>query len=468
MKDLSERQKNVFDRLTPKANSAGKKRQTTEETRNGVDIDKLTDNYLITKRLTDRTRNASDRTGLKSNSAGKKRHPQVTEEPKNGFSSNSKASIGRSLMKDVDVIGKSVHSAKSAKKSDWLLAPMYQSQMTSSGDSVYQGDTSSLTDDYEGHVTVFSPSGERDDSSMAESSNSPQQRAIGGSTRSMKSTKPKQRFFKKVLKKYEVQTAVTDFDMGDVDDVSCDAEVLQWLKGLQLRDTQKYVRLFADHEMDLSSLRLLTRTQLQQMGVMALGPLNKMVLAIRELRQYGWRSRATSLNCGGASSRESSAATTDRRHSGYTADCSVESDTAGCQGSRKPRKQKSVQNGVVAGAIRKPGFPQPGATKVTSKPPSAWNMTSGGGSQKAGKGLGSGRSSSSPSEPTGSSRKVDVESNCSDRVEEDGDLNDLMSVSSIQKQSRKLDLGKLTTRKCMLIVSHKIIHFCRNQVFLVL
>jgi len=413
-----------------------------EQLRNGAENEKLTDGYLITKHLTDRGKCTSDKTSAKSNSAGKKRNPRTTEEMKNGFSSDH-MTMGGTLMKDVDIVGKSVHSAKSVKKSDWLLAPMYQSQMTSSGDSVYMGDTSSFTDDCEGPMNTFSTSGERDDSSRADSSDSPQQRGVGSATRLIKPMKQKQRFFKKVLEKYEMQTAKTDFDANDVSDTLCDAEVLQWLKGLQLRDTRKYARIFADHELDMSSLRLLTRTQLQQMGVMALGPLNKMVLAIRELRQYGSRPRAVSLN-GGTSSRENSAAT-DRRHSGYTADYAMESDPTACRGTRKPRKQ----NGVVATGTRRSAPLRSVASKVTSKPPSAWNMTCGG-SGKGGKGLGSGRSSSSPSEAMGSSRRMETEVSPSDQVDScatDGDLNSLISVSGIQKQSRRLDLGKLDTGK---------------------
>ena len=351
----------------------------TEDTRGGIDDG----DYLTTKHLTDRAK-YKGRTIAKSNSAGTKRCPRMIDDSRNGII-NDKISVD-SLIKDVDIVGRSILSAKPSRRSDVLLAPLYRSTMTSSGESLYQDEGSLFADDCERLPTSCEP----DSSSFAESSDGIQRRNVDGGVRRAKYGKSKQQGFKKAAGKCDVQMTVNDFD---VDGAACDTEVLQWLRGLQLRDNNKYARLFTEHELDMSSLRLLTRTQLQQMGVIALGPLNKMVIAIRELRQHSWRQRATSLNYGWGTSRESSV------HSGYNTDYPIESDAASY---RVPQKPKIVQNG----ATRRPISLRPGAPKAVAAPPSVWNAPSGPGKQKAGKGSGSGRSSSSPCESAGSSRKV--------------------------------------------------------------
>ena len=384
-KDLGERAKNVLVRPNPKTNWAGIKRQmtVTEDTRGGIDDG----DYLTTKHLTSKEKG---RTGVKANSAGTKRCSRMIDDSRNGII-HDKITVD-SLITDVDIVGRSILSAKAARRSDLLLAPLYRSTMTSSGESLYQEDGSLFTDDYEGLPTSCDP----DSSPLVESSDSLQRRNVDGGVRRPKQERTKPRVFKTAPGKCNVQMTVNDFD---VDGAACDAEVLQWLRGLQLRDNNKYARLFTEHELDMSSLRLLTRTQLQQMGIIALGPLNKMVIAIRELRQHSWRQRATSLNYGWATSRESSVEMTDRRHSGYHTDYPIESDATSY---RVPQKPKVAQSG----AARKPVGLRSGAPKAIAAPPSVWNATSGTGKQKAGKESGSGRSSSSPCESAGSSRQV--------------------------------------------------------------
>lgn len=60
----------------------------------------------------------------------------------------------------------------------------------------------------------------------------------------------------------------------------CDDEVQNWIKSLKLKETQKYVDLFGDHEIDMKNVHLLTRNDLREMGINALGPLNSLCSAI--------------------------------------------------------------------------------------------------------------------------------------------------------------------------------------------
>ena len=59
----------------------------------------------------------------------------------------------------------------------------------------------------------------------------------------------------------------------------CD-EVQNWIESLKLKEPQKYVDIFGDHEIDMKNVHLLTRNDLREMGVNALGPLNSFCSAI--------------------------------------------------------------------------------------------------------------------------------------------------------------------------------------------
>ena len=65
---------------------------------------------------------------------------------------------------------------------------------------------------------------------------------------------------------------------------SCDSSVLKWLQSLHLKDGEKYGRIFAEHEADMESLKLMTEEQLKEMGITAVGTLNKMVFSIKDMR----------------------------------------------------------------------------------------------------------------------------------------------------------------------------------------
>ena len=99
----------------------------------------------------------------------------------------------------------------------------------------------------------------------------------------------------------------------------CDGAVRRWLDTLQLKDTQKYARIFGVHEVDMASLRLLKRTRLQQMGVVAFGPLSKMTAAINDLKGADlhldpvWRGSSESSPTSEKSSCQTTARTPDPR-----------------------------------------------------------------------------------------------------------------------------------------------------------
>ena len=65
----------------------------------------------------------------------------------------------------------------------------------------------------------------------------------------------------------------------------CDEEVRKWLETLKLRETQKYADTFAEHEINMQNVRLLTRNDLREMGISALGPLNSLCSAIDALNK---------------------------------------------------------------------------------------------------------------------------------------------------------------------------------------
>ena len=65
----------------------------------------------------------------------------------------------------------------------------------------------------------------------------------------------------------------------------CDVEVRQWLESLRLKEPQKYIDKFAEHEMDMRGIKLLGRNDLREMGIHALGPLNALCLGIEALNK---------------------------------------------------------------------------------------------------------------------------------------------------------------------------------------
>ncbi|KAL3880644.1 hypothetical protein ACJMK2_032868 [Sinanodonta woodiana] len=64
----------------------------------------------------------------------------------------------------------------------------------------------------------------------------------------------------------------------------CDPRVENWLRSLAFVDVEKYIKIFADNEIDMAELELLTPVELHEMGVHAVGALNKMVRGIKRLR----------------------------------------------------------------------------------------------------------------------------------------------------------------------------------------
>ncbi|XP_019621594.1 PREDICTED: uncharacterized protein LOC109467910 [Branchiostoma belcheri] len=65
---------------------------------------------------------------------------------------------------------------------------------------------------------------------------------------------------------------------------SCDPAVAAWLASLNLMEQEKYVRIFAENEIDLEGLRLLSEDQLARMGVTAIGAMNKIMFGVEQLR----------------------------------------------------------------------------------------------------------------------------------------------------------------------------------------
>jgi hypothetical protein len=64
----------------------------------------------------------------------------------------------------------------------------------------------------------------------------------------------------------------------------CDPDVALWIKGLHLRDPEKYIKLFGEQEIDMESLRLINEKHLRAIGITAVGPVNKLMQGIRNLR----------------------------------------------------------------------------------------------------------------------------------------------------------------------------------------
>lgn len=65
----------------------------------------------------------------------------------------------------------------------------------------------------------------------------------------------------------------------------CDPDVHLWLRRLGLLEEEKYVQIFAENEIDMEELILLSPEQLNKIGVVAVGAFNKLVRGIEELQQ---------------------------------------------------------------------------------------------------------------------------------------------------------------------------------------
>ena len=65
-----------------------------------------------------------------------------------------------------------------------------------------------------------------------------------------------------------------------------DHDVEVWLRNIGLKNCDKYVELFARHEIEMSCLKYLTAELLNQMGITAVGPVNKILIAILNLEEY--------------------------------------------------------------------------------------------------------------------------------------------------------------------------------------
>lgn len=67
--------------------------------------------------------------------------------------------------------------------------------------------------------------------------------------------------------------------------LQCDPEVTAWLKQLHLKNTDKYIKLFAEHEIDMDGLRYISEDQLKEIGIRAIGAYNRILMAIKDLQQ---------------------------------------------------------------------------------------------------------------------------------------------------------------------------------------
>ncbi|GFO30864.1 protein kinase [Plakobranchus ocellatus] len=72
-----------------------------------------------------------------------------------------------------------------------------------------------------------------------------------------------------------------------VSQMPCDLRVREWLDGLGLQSVENYSSLFAEHQMDMASVLLLTPDALREMGVQALGPIMKIMKGVHILNREG-------------------------------------------------------------------------------------------------------------------------------------------------------------------------------------
>ena len=87
-------------------------------------------------------------------------------------------------------------------------------------------------------------------------------------------------------------TMLTDSSRADVSKYDkeevrkkCDPVMLKWLQDLNLKDVEKYAIIFKEHEIDLEALQLMNEKQLKSVGILAVGPLTKIMHGIRQLRK---------------------------------------------------------------------------------------------------------------------------------------------------------------------------------------
>ncbi|XP_076071320.1 uncharacterized protein LOC143042751 isoform X2 [Mytilus galloprovincialis] len=65
----------------------------------------------------------------------------------------------------------------------------------------------------------------------------------------------------------------------------CDPHVKDWIQSLGLMEEEKYLKMFAENEMDMDEVSQLTALQLNEIGITAFGALNKILRGIKELKQ---------------------------------------------------------------------------------------------------------------------------------------------------------------------------------------
>ncbi|XP_067663814.1 uncharacterized protein [Haliotis asinina] len=66
--------------------------------------------------------------------------------------------------------------------------------------------------------------------------------------------------------------------------IVCDQDVMAWIQDLGLRECSRYIKVFAENEIDMETLKDLTAEQLNQMGITAVGPVNKILRAVSALK----------------------------------------------------------------------------------------------------------------------------------------------------------------------------------------
>ncbi|XP_046561668.1 serine/threonine-protein kinase BCK1/SLK1/SSP31-like [Haliotis rubra] len=66
--------------------------------------------------------------------------------------------------------------------------------------------------------------------------------------------------------------------------IVCHQDVVTWLQDLGLRDCNRYIKVFAENEIDMETLKDLTAEQLNQMGITAVGPVNKILRSVSALK----------------------------------------------------------------------------------------------------------------------------------------------------------------------------------------
>jgi SOS response regulatory protein OraA/RecX len=86
---------------------------------------------------------------------------------------------------------------------------------------------------------------------------------------------------RRMLSKIDVETKLKAGSAPEM----CDVEILEWIESLNLKDHRKYIEMFAQHEIDMESLKLMNAEQLKEIGVTAIGTLSKMLHSIEMLKE---------------------------------------------------------------------------------------------------------------------------------------------------------------------------------------